>query len=140
MGNERANGQEWDGRPRPLLFGAARRAGRPSHSCPKKPIGTSPQIGPCTSMPRLVFLCTFLSLLSANAERPELAAPPPAKKEPVTDTYHGVTIRDDYRWLENLKSPETLAWAEAQNVRARHYLDSLPIYPKIRADVEAQIR
>jgi prolyl oligopeptidase len=91
-------------------------------------------------MPWLVFLWIFLTLLSANAERPELAAPPPAKKEPVTDTYHGVTIRDDYRWLENLKSPETLAWADAQNARARHYLESLPIYPKIRADVEAQIR
>jgi len=91
-------------------------------------------------MPWLVLFCTFLSLLSANAERPELPAPPPAKKEPVTNTYHGVSIRDDYRWLENLKSPETLAWADAQNLRARHYLDSLPIYPKIRADVEAQIR
>src|SRR5262249_29525280 len=91
-------------------------------------------------MPLLVFLLIFLSLLSGNAEPPELVAPPPAKKEPVTDTYHGVTIRDDYRWLENLKSPETRGWAQAQNERARHYIESLPMYAKIRTDVEDQIR
>jgi prolyl oligopeptidase len=91
-------------------------------------------------VPWIVSLWIFLSLLTANAERPELAAPPPAKNEPVTDTYHGVKIQDDYRWLENLRNPETFAWADAQNIRARHYLESLPIYPKIRADVEAQIR
>jgi prolyl oligopeptidase len=32
---------------------------------------------------------------------------------------HGVTIRDDYRWLEDGKSREVRAWAEAENKKTR---------------------
>ncbi len=33
---------------------------------------------------------------------------------PVTDTLHGVTIVDNYRWLEDQNSPETREWIAAQ--------------------------
>ena len=35
-----------------------------------------------------------------------LPAPPATPKRPVTDKYQGVTITDDYRWLENCDDPE----------------------------------
>jgi len=56
----------------------------------------------------------------------EAVAPPAAPKRPVTDTYHGVAVRDDYRWLENWSDPEVRNWSEAQNACARSVLDRLP--------------
>src|SRR5262249_60303708 len=47
-------------------------------------------------------------------------------KEPVVDTYHGVRVTDDYRWLENGSDPKVKAWSDAQNACARAYLDKLP--------------
>jgi prolyl oligopeptidase len=55
-----------------------------------------------------------------------LAQPPAAQKRPVTDNYHGVTVTDDYRWLENSADPAVKAWSDAQNLTARKYLDGLP--------------
>jgi len=45
---------------------------------------------------------------------PTLAAPPPTEKKPVVDEYHGVTVVDDYRWLEESDAPEVAAWTGAQ--------------------------
>ncbi len=53
-------------------------------------------------------------------------APPAVPRRPVTDTYHGVAVTDDYRWLEDVSSPEVRQWTESQNGYARRYLDALP--------------
>ena len=45
---------------------------------------------------------------------------------PVTDVYHGVSVTDPYRWLENGTDPKVGAWSAAQNARTRAYLDRLP--------------
>ena len=55
-----------------------------------------------------------------------LAQPPSAPKKPVTDTYHGVTVIDDYRWLEGSSDPNVKAWSDAENRVTRQYLDALP--------------
>src|SRR5215471_18111745 len=55
-----------------------------------------------------------------------LAQPPSAPKKPVTDTFHGVTVIDDYRWLENSSDPNVKAWSNAENRVTRQYLDALP--------------
>jgi len=60
---------------------------------------------------------------------PAIAAaqmPPPAPQHPVTDTYFGRRVVDPYRWLEDVHSPETKAWLDAQAAYARATLDSLP--------------
>jgi prolyl oligopeptidase len=44
----------------------------------------------------------------------------------VTDTYHGVSVTDDYQWLEEAASPEVRAWVDAQNRRTRAALDAIP--------------
>lgn len=62
----------------------------------------------------------------AFAESPKLEPAPETKKRPVKDSYSGVTVQDDFRWLEDLKSPEVKAWAEKQNQRAEKFLIALP--------------
>ena len=54
------------------------------------------------------------------------AQPPPTPKRPVIDTYHGVKVTDDYRWLENDSDPAVKAWSDAQNAAARRFLDAIP--------------
>ena len=43
-----------------------------------------------------------------------------------SDRLHGVEVPDPYRWLEDLDSVPTRAWAEAETALARGYLDSIP--------------
>lgn len=53
-------------------------------------------------------------------------------RRPVTTTYHGVEVTEDYRWLEDAASEETRSWTKAQHERTRSYLASLPGYAEIR--------
>ncbi len=61
---------------------------------------------------------------------------PPADRKPVTDTYFGTAVRDDYRWLEDWNDPAVRAWSETQSAAARAVLDRLPHLAEIRARVE----
>jgi prolyl oligopeptidase len=63
------------------------------------------------------------------------AAPPATKKNPVTDTYHGEKVIDDYRWLEEGKNKDVQEWSEAQNAAARAILDKLPGVEALRERV-----
>jgi prolyl oligopeptidase len=53
-------------------------------------------------------------------------------RQPVTTTYHGVAVVDDYRWLEDASSEETQMWTKAQHERTMSYLSALPSYDAIR--------
>ncbi len=43
-----------------------------------------------------------------------------------SDTYFGVTYKDPYRWLEDLKSTETADWFKSQATLADRTLDAIP--------------
>jgi prolyl oligopeptidase len=75
-----------------------------------------------------LLLCGLLSTAAS-------AGPPPTKKEPVKDTYHGVTVTDDFRWLEDWSDPKVKAWSDAQNVHARSILDNLPGVKTLRGQL-----
>ena len=49
-----------------------------------------------------------------------------APRVPETSTYHGVEVTEDYRWLEDSSSEETLAWTSQQQARTCAYLDTIP--------------
>jgi prolyl oligopeptidase len=66
-----------------------------------------------------------------------LAAPPETPKKPVTDTYQGVAVVDDFRWLENGNDPAVKKWADAQNAYARGVLAGLPGVATLRTKLAA---
>ena len=63
-----------------------------------------------------------------------------AARVPVTDTYHGVTVTEDYRWLENASAAETIAWTKSQQQRARAYFDGIPWRDALRTRVAQLLR
>lgn len=50
----------------------------------------------------------------------------------VQDDYHGTTVSDPYRWLEDDNSEETAAWVKAQNEVTRDYLGQIPYREQIK--------
>ncbi len=57
-------------------------------------------------------------------------SPPPAtRRGDAADVYHGVTVPDPYRWLEDGESAETATWVAAHNERTREALDARPSRP-----------
>ena len=85
-------------------------------------------------------LCWFVSstLLSAadndtvhGGNGITLPPPPPTKAEPVTETIHGVTVTDPYRWLEDSKSPATREWLNSQIKYTEDYLSQVKVRPEI---------
>src|SRR5690242_10432808 len=74
------------------------------------------------------------------AATPPILAPDPAPETPartVTETFHGVTVEDPYRWLEDNASPEVQAWTAAQDRRARRFLAALPEHDALTRQVQA---
>jgi prolyl oligopeptidase len=68
---------------------------------------------------------------------PQLMTPPPRSAvEPVTEIFHGVSVTDPYRWLEDQDSPRTRAWIQEQALYARAYLDSIPGRERIRKRIQ----
>jgi prolyl oligopeptidase len=61
-----------------------------------------------------------------------MTPPPYSAVEPVTEIFHGVSVTDPYRWLEDQDSPRTRAWIEEQTRYARSYLDNIPGRERIR--------
>jgi prolyl oligopeptidase len=51
---------------------------------------------------------------------------PQSKRVDQIDDYFGEKVADPYRWLEQLDSPETKAWIEAQNKVSFPYLEKIP--------------
>src|SRR5262245_66264729 len=64
--------------------------------------------------------------VAAAPARADDKLPAKAAKRPVTDTYHGVKVVDDYRWLEDGANPEVQKWTAAQREHARAMLEALP--------------
>jgi prolyl oligopeptidase len=58
------------------------------------------------------------------------------RREPVTTTYHGVEVVDDYQWLEDEGSDPTREWTAAQDARTQEYFASLPFRDPIRRRFE----
>jgi prolyl oligopeptidase len=56
---------------------------------------------------------------------PALAYPATARGD-VVDVYHGVSVPDPYRWLEDASAQATRDWVTAENALAQPYLETLP--------------
>src|SRR5262249_31364300 len=75
-------------------------------------------------------------LLTAQVTEPAIQA----ARIPETTTYHGVAVSEDYRWLEDAASDETVAWTQAQQQLTRANLDGIPWRGALRQGVEQLLK
>jgi len=82
---------------------------------------------------RWTALCPVLAVMMLA--RPALAQPyPKAPKIPVTDTIFGKIVTDEYRWMEDMSSPQTLDWVKAQAALTEDVLKKIPGRDALLAD------
>jgi prolyl oligopeptidase len=79
------------------------------------------------TLPIWLGMVIAVSVMSEATAAPRVDTP----KRPVTTNYHGVTVTEDYQWLENASDPAVRAWTDAQNQHTRAYLDKLTNRPFI---------
>ena len=72
---------------------------------------------------------------SASGQRTSLPYPNTRVSDQV-DAYHGVSVADPYRWLEDTDAAETRAWIEAQNSLTFGFLGQIPGRAGIRERLE----
>jgi prolyl oligopeptidase len=68
-------------------------------------------------------LLAFWALGAATVPEPQI---PIAAVRPVTEDYFGTKVTDSYRWMEDRRGPEFLAWAKAENEYTRTKLAAIP--------------
>ncbi len=83
---------------------------------------------------RTLSTAPFLLMASLHADP---ISYPTARKENVTDTYHGVKVEDPYRWLEDDNSAQTKAWVKAENKVTEDFLSKIPQRAEIRSRLKA---
>lgn len=81
----------------------------------------------------LLALCGLLTSGMASLCADNL---PPAPKIPVTNTFFGTAVVDNYIWLENFDDPAVQKWNAAENKVSRAYLDALPARAPVAAHLE----
>ena len=81
----------------------------------------------------MFLVCLWLTW-SAPAET-QHATPPGTPTRPVTETFFGTKLVDNYRWIEDLKSSEVQGWFKTQNQYTRQVLDAIPGREKLRARI-----
>lgn len=59
----------------------------------------------------------------------------PTPRHDVVDDYHGTSVPDPYRWLEDGSSSDTQSWVDAQNRITRAALDAIPARARWHADL-----
>ncbi len=80
-----------------------------------------------TSFQRTWLVGLAIALTAPASGVAQVAPPlPSTPKQPVSDVYQGITVVDDYRWLESFEDPAVRAWSDSQNAHTRALLDGLP--------------
>jgi len=68
-----------------------------------------------------LFFCSARLLAAAAPSLPSV----PTERRAVTNAYHGVSVSDDYQWLEDPKAPAVRDWMRLENERTREYFSKL---------------
>ena len=89
------------------------------------------------SHPKIWFFGLALGLAGTAPVAAQGMAPLPVTvRRPISEQYHGVTVTEDYRWLESFDDPAVRAWSDSQNAHTRAVLDGLPA----RAGIARRVR
>jgi prolyl oligopeptidase len=73
----------------------------------------------------LSFILSVAGTLPAQTTTAPLSYPAAARGTQVDD-YHGTSIADPYRWLEDVDGPATKVWVEAENKLTDSFLATIP--------------
>jgi prolyl oligopeptidase len=65
-----------------------------------------------------------------------LSPPPVVDSQPVVDDYFGTKVTDNFRWLENARSPETRAFIDEENAYTTRYLKQARIRNQVVDDLD----
>jgi prolyl oligopeptidase PreP (S9A serine peptidase family) len=90
-------------------------------------------------MPNVRIFAVCLSLSSITTATLAELASVPAARPPVTNSYHGVRVVDDYQWLEESTNATVREWTRRQNERTRAYFAKLPFYDGLSQALEELI-
>jgi prolyl oligopeptidase len=83
-----------------------------------------------------IIICMLMLAQSAMAQ----FMPPKTVSKPITDIVHGLSITDNYRWLEDKKDPEVISWTKAQNDAAMDFINkNCPPIAGLRDELSAYI-
>ena len=74
---------------------------------------------------------------SPPAEGPAKLSYPMARTVDQQDEFHGVTVKDPYRWMEDLDAPELKTWIDAENDLVAEYLADVPDRESIKTRLTA---
>lgn len=77
-------------------------------------------------IPILALVTIVTSCNEASTTKTIEVTYPETTKKPVVEDYFGTEVTDNYRWLEDDRSPETESWVKAQNEVTFNYLDKIP--------------
>jgi len=86
----------------------------------------------------LLLLLSSIGLAQTIHSREGITLPPPpvVDSHPVIDDYFGTQVTDNFRWLENAKSPETRAFIDEENAYTSRYLKQARIRNQIVDDLD----
>lgn len=83
----------------------------------------------------ILILCFALVLHACKEEpnkRKNIVNYPETAKKPVIETYFDTKVIDNYRWLEDDRSPETEEWVTAENEVTFNYLSTIPYRSQLK--------
>ncbi|HTD97545.1 MAG TPA: hypothetical protein VK627_11455, partial [Edaphobacter sp.] len=63
---------------------------------------------------------------SVTVDATAVRAYPEARLADQVDDYFGTTVRDPYRWMEDVDSAEVKTWVDAENELTQSYLAEVP--------------
>jgi prolyl oligopeptidase len=88
-------------------------------------------------MKGLILVSILVAAVLAGAAAAQPPHVPSTPVRPVVDDYFGTKVIDSYRWMEDRRSPEFLAWAKEQNDYARAVLGAIPHREVLLKRIEA---
>ncbi|MFG0257567.1 MAG: prolyl oligopeptidase family protein [Phycisphaerales bacterium JB043] len=72
-----------------------------------------------------IAIATFVGVQTSSGEQQRYEYPQPERVDHY-DEYHGTSVHDPYRWLEDPDSAPTREWIDAENEVTQAYLSSIP--------------
>lgn len=83
----------------------------------------------------ILYFIMIMTTGTVMAQQPGISYPQ-TRKTDVKDDYHGTSIADPYRWLEDDNSAETKAWVTEENTLTQSYLAKIPFRDAIKKRLE----